>query len=249
MRPGNQNLFIMACLTGLLLLTASTEVMALYRPQGGYAQYRGRAYTQFAVGPAITFYTLHRELQEEVPGIENKKKWWRFLGGSRNYDLSIAYTFDNGFILGGDLSLVRSRGVDGLQEMSKVGAPENPGEIYSIMLGPVVGFFVRPYLGWYIQFQPTLGYTTFSSDAPTVGLRTITGYEWPAGPAGAVGLSIAIEGQLTTSEDEGERASIKYDSVHIPLTAILGFCFKGFWNRKAPPPPSVVVQGKGGKKK
>ena len=222
----------MAGLVQLLLLTATFDVFALYKPQGGYMHYRDRVYTQFSIGPAITFYTMHRDLVDDVPGIDNQKKFWRFLGGARNYDLSIAYVFENGLILGGDLSLLRSHGMDALQNINKLYAPDNPGEVFSIMTSPVIGFYPKPYWGLSLLAQPLIGYSSFSTGAVTGGLRVTAGYEWPAGPSGAFGLSLALEGMISKNEIEGERSSIKYDVIHLPLSAMLNVCFKGFWDKR-----------------
>ncbi|MBN2716608.1 MAG: hypothetical protein JXX14_12195 [Deltaproteobacteria bacterium] len=234
MRPKKQWLLFMACLVQLALLTATTnDALALYRPAGGFAHFRARAYTQFSLGPAITFYAMHRELVDPVPGVDNQKKWWRFLGGARNYDLSMAYVFENGLILGGDLSLLRSQGMSSLQDISIPYAPENPGEVYSVMLSPVVGFYPKPYLGLSLIAQPLIGYSTFAAGSATGGLRVSAGYEWPAGPSGAMGLSLAMEMMFSKTEMDGNRPTIRYDVVHLPVSAMLNICFKGFWDRRA----------------
>ena len=194
------------------------------------SSFRGRVYTQFAIGPALAFYTLHRELQQDIVWVDNTKKWWRFIGGARNYDLSIAYVFDNGFILGGDVAVIRSSGMSSTSKRDDRDDPTNPAGTFSIMLGPVVGYYPRADLGWYVQAQPALGYSTFSSDAPTGSFRAITGYEWAAGPSGAFGLNAALEIQWTKSEEEGRYPDVIFDSVHLPIIGMLNICMKGFWD-------------------
>lgn len=213
----------------LILLLAATTAAASPRSQWR-SYFRGRAYTQFAIGPALAFYTLHRELKEDVSYVDNNKKWWRFIGGARNYDLQIGYVFRNGFTIGGYVAVVRSSGMSNLSDSRDRDIPGNPVGTFSIMTGPVVGFYPRGDLGWYVQAYHALGYSTFSTDAPTGSFRAITGYEWAAGPSGAIGLNVALEVQWTKSEEEGRNSDIVYDSFHLPLIAMLNVCMKGFWD-------------------
>ena len=215
----------------LLLLLAATSAIAS-PTSTRISPYRGRVYTQFAIGPALAFYTLHRELKEDVIYVDDDKKWWRFIGGGRNYDLSIAYVFRNGFMIGGDVAVIRSSGMNGLSERNERDDPRNPAGTFSIMHGPVVGFYPRADLGWYVQAHPALGYSSFSSDAPTGSFRAITGYEWPAGPSGTFGLNLAVELQWTKSEDEGRHSGIVFNSFHLPMFAMFNVCMKGFWDRR-----------------
>ncbi|MBN2528705.1 MAG: hypothetical protein JXR76_20110 [Deltaproteobacteria bacterium] len=232
MRAGVQTGRNLMILVGLLLFLDTSSAMAGYKTYG-LSLHRGRAFTSFAIGPAITFYRMHRELKEEVPGLEESKKdWWTFVGASRNYNLSMAYVFENGFILGGDIYLTRSRGMKGIDDMTQLNAPDNPGETFAIMSGPLFGYYPRPDVGWFILWQLAGGYSTLSDDAPALSLRSSTGYEWPAGPFGAFGMSLGLEALLTLSEENGAIPPSVYKSVHIPMSAMFNICFKAFWERR-----------------
>lgn len=228
----NHRILFAVCLFFLLLLAVPTNATAGIN-KFGPSQYRGRTFMQFSIGPAVTLYSRHRTVVDDNSNLEDDdKKWWRFLGIERNYGLSLAYVSRGGFIIGGEISAIRGRGMKKLNDKTSTTAPENPRRTFSIVSGPTIGFYPHPKHGWFVQFTPALGFSTFSINAPTGSLRAVTGYDWPAGPSGTFGMSLGFQFLWTKSEEEGIRPTLKYDSVHLPVVGMFNICLKGFMGNR-----------------